>query len=296
MDDKQLKRDSARSAASVPERIAEAMTFLPPSFELIPRLLLLLDDPEANAEAIADLIRIDAGLTADILHVANSAHYARGNRVETLIEAVNRVGLREIYRTVMNVLASPVLANVHQVGFARLDLWTHSLTTALAAQVLSTRLRTIDPEVAFTAALLHDVGKVVLAQAMGSAYIALLEEGKLNSTPTFSLERLAYQTDHGDVGAKLLKQWNFPEKIVSAIEFHHTPEKAGRGSNGHLPSTVYAANVLAYRVATGTGFPPYAANPDISALRGTGLRPQELFEYEGEVRDALEQERRRSQF
>lgn len=270
------------------------MTFLPPSFELVPRLLLLLDDPEVNGERLADLIRTDAGLTADVMHVANSAMYSRGNRVETLMEAVNRLGLREIYRIVMNVIASPVLRNPQQVGFAKLDLWTHSLTAALAAQALATHLSTVQPEIAFTAALLHDVGKVVLAQAMGRSYIAVVDEAKDKGVPIFGVERAAYKTDHAEVGAKLLKQWNFPESIIAAIACHHAPEKAAR-SHATIAATVYAANVLAYRVGSGYGFPPYAGSPDQVALRGIGLRPPEVFSYEGEVRDGLERERTRFQ-
>jgi hypothetical protein len=141
---------------------------------------------DADSEGLVDLIRVDAGLTADILHVANSAPYSRGSRVETLTEAVNRVGSREIYRIITNIIASPVLANSEQRGFARLDLWKHSLSAAVAAQALAMHLPNVEPEVAFTAGLLHDIGKVVLAQAVGPDYVAIMEETKASLTPVFA--------------------------------------------------------------------------------------------------------------
>ena len=121
-----------------------------------------------------------------------------------------------------------------------------------------------------------------------------LDEAKITSTPLHSAERAAYKTDHAEVGAKLLKHWNFPEGIIAAIAWHHAPDRAGR-NHSTIAAIVYAANVLAYRVGTGYGFPPYAGSPDLAALRGIGLRLQELFDYEGDVRDALERERRKFQ-
>src|SRR5437763_296065 len=154
-------------------RTAVELAVLPPSFEMIPRLLLLLDDENTDSEALATIIRVDAGLTADILHVSNAAAFRGGRAIETLEEAIIRLGLRELYRAVMRVIASPVLNSGQEMGLERLNLWSHSLACALAAQTIATQTGYEDPEVAFTAGLLHDLGKMVLAQALRAPYIAL---------------------------------------------------------------------------------------------------------------------------
>jgi putative nucleotidyltransferase with HDIG domain len=213
------------NATSVAERVASGFSCVPPSFELIPKLLLLLDDARADGQALADLIRVDAGLTADILRVANSAFYARGGRVGSLLEAANRIGFREIYRTVVDILASPIL-DVSPAGLARLDLWRHSLAAALAAKTIAENTDLADEDIAFTGALLHDVGKIALGCAFGNEYGAVIEQSKALHTGAAPLERVAFDTDHAQVGSTLLKLWNFPEPITTAILFHHAPEDA----------------------------------------------------------------------
>lgn len=114
--------------------VAGGLAYLPPAFELVPRLLLLLDDPEADPESLAELIRVDAGLTADVLRIANTAYFGRSERSATLQHAILRLGLNEVYRIVMKVVTSPILAISHDSALAKLGLWTHSLAVAVAAK------------------------------------------------------------------------------------------------------------------------------------------------------------------
>ena len=184
--------------------------------------------PTRDGQALADLIRVDAGLTADILRVANSAYYARGNRVGSLLEAANRIGFREIYRTVVDILASPILA-ADQAGLARLDLWRHSLASALAGKLLAENTGIGDEDIAFTAALLHDIGKIAFGHAFGHEYEALIEKSRTSGTAAATLERAAFDTDHAEVGATLLRRWNFPDRITTGIMFHHIPQGGACG-------------------------------------------------------------------
>jgi putative nucleotidyltransferase with HDIG domain len=270
---------------------ASELPFLPPSFELVPRLLLLLEDPEVNGENLADVIRVDAGLTADVLHVSNTVNFGANHRVETLQEAIMRLGLRQIYGTVMKVIASPVLASAQQTGFARLDLWRHSVACALAAKALALETGTSDPEVAFTAGLLHDVGKVVLCQALGADYIALVEECRLSGASFHEAEQRAFQVGHSDVGARLLQRWKFPESIVAAVAAHHNPIIA---ANRHKPlaAVTHVANALAHRTNPREICPPYAAQPEPACLQLIGLPVAALEGYEEQLLELTEQEQR----
>src|SRR4051812_35941180 len=170
-------------------RLIRETEFLPPAFQIVPKLLLLLDDPEANSEQLAELIRVDPGLTAEVLRVCNSAFYTGEYRAETLNEGVMRIGLREVYRIVMKVIASPVLGEP-QKGYGREqgNLWNHSLATATAAEIFS-RGKGDHPEVAFTAALLHDIGKLVVNQALDGDYSRLIKEAKEKQQPLSIIEK-----------------------------------------------------------------------------------------------------------
>src|SRR5688572_12468165 len=144
--------------------------FLPPAFQLLPRLLLLLEDVESNADALADLIRVDPGLTADILRVCNSARYGLTYRAENIQQAILRIGFSEVHRIVMTVITSPALKDPQNTYASnQADLWNHSLATATASQALAAKAG-IDADLLFTAALLHDIGKVILSRAIPKQY------------------------------------------------------------------------------------------------------------------------------
>jgi len=268
------------------------VVFLPPSFDIIPKLLLLLDDPEAHGESLAELIRLDPGLTSDILRVANSAAYASAYRMETMNAAVLRLGLREIFRIVLQVVSSPVFTSASEPAAGELDLWQHSLRSAIAAQVISGRLGE-DPDVAFTAALLHDIGKLVFHQLFGQQYVDLFKEARAHGQPLFLLETARYHTDHGSVGGRLLKSWNFPDAIINSVGFHHDlvhcPKPCLR-----IVALTSAANLLAHRIAGRTPFPNYLLAPDRAVLRHLGLNSTEdLWAFEDEVKERFERENAR---
>jgi putative nucleotidyltransferase with HDIG domain len=274
------------------EQHAKNTDFLPPAFEMIPRLLVLLDDAEVNSDQIAEMIRADAGLTTDVLRAANSAINAGGARSESLAQAIVRLGLREIYRLLTTIITSPNLLNLDAFGFQRVDLWQHSIASAIAAQILARNVPSQDPEVAYTAALLHDIGKLVMAQVAKADYLALIDACKETNQPHFRAEQNSYDCDHAQIGSTLLRRWRFPEEMVSAIRFHHdirhAPENAVQ-----LASLIYAGNILAYRLNLGSGFPDYAVNPDPSLLEPISIQPADLADYEQEVHTTYEREQQR---
>ena len=112
------------------------------------------------------LIRVDPGLTADVLRVCNSATYGLTYRAENIQQAILRIGFREVHRIMMSVIMSPALKNPQNTYAApQTDLWNHSLAAAVASQSIA-QTAGLDTDLAFTAALLHDIGKVVLSHAV----------------------------------------------------------------------------------------------------------------------------------
>ena len=267
-------------------------SFLPPAFELIPRLLLLLDDPDVNSDAIADVIRLDPGITADLLHASNSAFSGGSARIETVRDALLQLGLRQVCRIVLRIIISPVLSDPRHEAVQRLDLWKHSLACAIGAQLIARKARSTDPELAFTTGLLHDIGKIRLALTYGHDYLALVEQAKRENEALFLLERESLQNDHAQAGGRLLQEWNFPESIAAAIEAHHDPARS-RPQAGSLAAIAAVANILAYRISHGYGFPPYAVDPEPALLAEVSLESDSLPDLGAELEQALEQEQAR---
>ena len=248
--------------------------FLPPAFQLLPRLLLLLEDVETNADALADLIRVDPGLTADVLRVCNSAAYGLTYRAESIQQAILRLGFREVHRIMMSVIMSPALKNPQSAySTPQPDLWNHSLAAAVASQSIASTAG-IDSDLAFTAALLHDIGKVVLAHAVPQEAATAMTQATEKHQPLYLAERAVLKTDHAAAGAKLLERWGFPRNITAAVRFHHEPEAAK--AEMHLASVVCLANVLAYRMEDPPAFPEYVIFPNARALQELGFTQPSL--------------------
>ena len=266
--------------------------FLPPAFELVPRLLILLDDPHANSDDLADVIRIDPGLTVDLLQIANSAYLAGRQRAESLAEAILRIGLGEIYRAVLKIVASAGLKSADAFATMRVDLWRHSLAVGVASQILAARLPDERSETCFTAGLLHDIGKVLLARAAPVVYPQLLKSCEASGDPLHLAERDAFQTDHTQVAASLLEHWKFPERIAVAIAAHHDPTTVTDDA-APLAALLYTANILAYRGGEGNGVPAYMVSPDPEALAMLDLNVEDLSALEEPLTIMLGRERAR---
>jgi putative nucleotidyltransferase with HDIG domain len=268
--------------------IAAQTRFIPPAFELIPRLLMLLEDADVNCEIVADMIKVDVGLTADVLRVANSTAFGTTGSIATLEEAICRVGMKEIIRIVIRLLGTAVLMSETTLGFHRCDLWRHSLAAAIATQVVAKRAGFASPEVAYTTGLLHDVGKVILASATGIQYFTIMERCALSNRIVYCAEREAFDTDHAEIGAELLEHWGFSNELVRAVRSHHSPEV--RSNEASLECMVHVGNVIAYRIGEGIGQPIYAKCPTEAFISGAGIAPDELDDCAAEALRLLKEE------
>jgi putative nucleotidyltransferase with HDIG domain len=212
---------------------------IPPAIKLIPKLLALSKDPDIDHDQIVSVVRVDPGLSTAVIRIANSAIFGGLYHIDTVLSAINRLGTNEIVRIALQVVASESFNNAIQADFP--DLWEHSLYTAIAAQVLAARTK-VDAELAFTAGLLHDIGKLALWHQFQTDYLQLLADARLTMRPVFELEHERLSIDHAAVAGRLLSEWNFAEGIVNAVAFHHEPIR----QSGRLAIVIWSANNLAH--------------------------------------------------
>ena len=253
------------------DTLLEQVESLPSAPEILPKLLAALDEPDADISRITDLVSFDPGLTARLLKVCNSAAFAAGAPVTDIGEAVNRVGMREIYRLVAGLAGRSTMKPAKPMaGFDTDALWKHSVTAALAAQLMA-QDHGDDTSSVFTAALLHDAGKVILASAHRERYTRLLQHGSSDPHSLVQQEQILFGMNHAAVGARLLEKWNFPESMVAAVK--HYPEPAQAGGWSPMSAYVHLGEALARQLEN-----PEAA-PAPAALEALSQTPEQFAQY-----------------
>jgi putative nucleotidyltransferase with HDIG domain len=244
---------------------------LPSAPQILPKLLAALDEPDADVSRITDLVSFDPGLTARLLQVCNSASFSGGSPVTDIGEAVNRVGLREIYRLTAGLAGRSTMQPSKPIpGFDADALWKHCVTAALAAQLMA-QDQGDDASSVFTATLLHDAGKVIMASAHRERYTRLLQHGSHSPQSLVQQEQILLGVHHADAGARLLEKWNFPAEMVAGVKHYPSPSQAGTAQR--MAAYVHLGDALACQLEA----PDTAPAPE--ALEALGQTTETFAQY-----------------
>ncbi len=221
----------ARAAAmyqhlsSVRVRAALAhVTSLPAFPRIYQQIVEELESGEGNLDRIARVVLQDPGLTARVLQLVNSPFYGLRRQVSDTAQAVGLLGIQNLLSM---VLAQEVFSEF-EAASARLNInrmWTHSTTVALWAKKIARAegRTTEETNEAFVAGMLHDCGRIVLANNFPDEHAVFVEQLGQSDGSFVELERSVIGVTHAEVGAHLLDRWQLPTSIVEAVAFHHTP-------------------------------------------------------------------------
>ncbi|OHE67600.1 MAG: hypothetical protein A2413_08585 [Treponema sp. RIFOXYC1_FULL_61_9] len=180
----------------------------------------MLEKQDFSFSALEEVIRPDPGLTAKILRIANSALYARQNKVAKLQTAITMLGVNTIKNLVILVTGSSLFKSNWDSPFYAV-FWRHSLASAFLSKSLAARTRNpAIAEEAFVAGLLHNIGQVALFLDGPDRYEGILARAIREGRRIGSLEREAYGTDHKEIGNEVLSSWNFPEVYPDVAREH----------------------------------------------------------------------------
>jgi len=259
--------------------------FLPPAPRIVPELMKLLKQTDVDSSKVVKLISFDPALTANVLRICNSAYFGAATPTSDLQEAVTRLGFKQVYQLVTIAMGARMLgAPQPGYGLDEGELWKHSIAVAVTAQLMARKLGD-DATLVFTAALLHDIGKIILAQALESVYPKLVRETEINQQSLLEAERKILGAQHAEVGARLLERWKFPPNIVSAVWFHHTPK--GAGIHQRLASYIYMADMIAHFMGHGYGHLAFALRGRKDALTILGLTSESIPQFLMEAFDGM---------
>lgn len=255
----------------------KTVKYLPPAPRVVPDLMKLLNQTDVDSSKIVRIISLEPSLTANVLRVCNSAFYGGSVPTTDLQEAVTRLGFQEVFRLVVAATGAKLLAAPQKgYGLDPGELWKHSVASAVAAQLMARKLGE-DDNLVFTATLLHDIGKVVLAQSIEESYTRLIREAETHQLSLLESEKKLLGVNHAEVGGRLLVRWKFSPNVVSAVTHHHAPKDAG--SHQRLASFVYLGNMIAYFMGHGFGHIAFAMRGRADALEILKLTPESIPQF-----------------
>ncbi|MDB6035053.1 MAG: hypothetical protein JWM16_5391 [Verrucomicrobiales bacterium] len=218
------------------------------------QLTSLLASPNVPMDEIGALLGRDMAISASLLKVVNSAFFGLRREVTTPVEAVAYLGVDVIKALVLGIPVFSEFEGSLPGKFSGQTLWNHSLQVAIGAERIA-RFEGADivmVKESFTAGLLHDVGKLVLAANFAADYSSCLKRRQDGHCSGLDAEREGLGATHAEVGGYLLGLWGLPLPVVQAVAFHHEPRTASkRGFSGLM--AVHAANVLQQQLPSSVG-------------------------------------------
>jgi len=268
------------------QEVVERTSDIPTMPEAALAVVRMSNDLNANASVIADKISYDQSLTARVLRLSNSAYYGLPRQITSLQDAVVMLGMKTVRHLALVASTYPWLVQPRKgYGLGPQAMWEHSIAVSIGTQMIAERNRKINSEEAFTAGLLHDLGKVVLSLWMEDKVARLVERSETEQVPFNQLEREEFGFDHCDAGAYLAERWNLPAGMTNAIRYHHTPDACD--PQDLLVDAVHMADVLAMGMGYGLGGDGLNYPLSSSALDRLGLTAAQCEEISAELAPAF---------
>jgi len=240
---------------------------IPPIPEVASRVMTAVSEPSTSADDLRQIIEIDPSIAARILRVANSSMYGFRRRVDTLRHAITLLGFRSVESTVLAASLRDVFQNF---GLGEKLLWEHSTLTGVVAGKLATYGEIdIDRETAFTAGLLHDIGKVALSNVYRKRYALVMNRTYNEGVSFVEAEREEFGFDHTVLGSHVAETWQLPAALVSTIRHHHQPlSRYAEHPTEHDP--LIALTSVATRVCTRLGLGRRGPIEDVDVTTAPG--------------------------
>lgn len=224
------------------EEVINKINDLPMLPELAREMLNDLNNEDVSLETISEKVSMDQSIAAKVIQLANTSYYGNNSKVITIQQAVSLLGTKHLKNLIRTSIFTNNLPVARCRGFDNKAFWRHNIATAICAELISRTLH-MKHDFAFTAGLLHDIGRLVLVSKFPQKYEHVIRCAKDNDCSLLEAERVILGVDHVGVGLILALQWNFSEAIQDAIRGHHAPDDKELNS---VASIIHVANSIVH--------------------------------------------------
>ena len=231
------------------QRIVEDIRKLPSLPEIATKLMEVVNSPDTSADDAASLIKKDLALTSTVLRMANSAFYGMPRTISSVSSAVVILGFNTIRSIVLSASILKVFSSKGRVeGFNHQRFWRHSILCAIGAKLIAKQLMHIlmlDPESAFCAGILHDIGKLIFEQYVPEDYTKACQYAVNNKISLVKAEKEVMGITHTEIGNIISDKWALPLDLENALVYHHDPKNMDKSLN--FVTTIHCADQMAHK-------------------------------------------------
>ena len=207
------------------DSILKSIDKIPAFPATIQKVTQLLRDDDYAVSDVVNVIKYDQSVAANILKISNSAYFGARQKITTIHEAVVYLGQQQLIRAVQTSGISKYFKKIGVGYFTQAKyLWEHSVAVALMSQILSKKIYGREDPVLYTAALLHDVGKIIMGIYVHESFEQINNRVKDGKCSFLEAEEEIIGIDHAALGGRIATHWNFPTEIRDAIAYHHRPD------------------------------------------------------------------------
>ncbi len=215
------------------------------------RLAQIIGDEKSTINEVVKVVRYDQALSVDILKIANSSMSAPNRHIGNIRDAIVRLGSGCVLQIVFSKCVKSVMKRpLEQYGYCEDDLWHHSIASAIAAENLVKYVNVKIETISFTAALLHDIGKLLMIQVLPEEKIKeIMHLITKDHISWAAAEKKLFSFTHADIGAEIAKTWKLPEQIERAIRYHNRLNTV----TDPITDCVRVSNIVARAIGKGIG-------------------------------------------
>lgn len=257
-------------------QIMRTLRSMPPLPDVASRILAIVRNPEYSIDGLVAVVRTDPALTTRILKLCNSSLFGLSQPISSVSDAVAYLGSRNLVKLVLVSCTAPYFRNLPPNAYADPGLlWKQTLACSTACQTLAERCGHGQPATAFTAGILHNVGRVAIVQVVDAETLATAASMMLDpQTPQLEVERKVIGLDHAAASGIVTESWNLPVELRRAVRNHHDVSHVA--TDDDLTALLHVADELVMSMGIGDPLPERHHTPHPQALQRLGLGTADL--------------------
>lgn len=255
--------------------IISAITKIPPFPKVAQKVMQMIADPDVSTRDLATVIKYDPSVTANVLKICNSAYFGLNRKISSLDEGLIYIG-HDILKDIIITSSSSGFYKGQTGNGYQLDegeLWKHSVAAGIMAKLLVRHVKGVESGAAYTAALLHDIGKLILSRYVEDEFQKIFFKVTKENYSFVEAEKECLGITHAELGGLILKQWEFSDDLVQAVAAHHDPDALRKAP---LTALVSLGNILVISLGIGVGADGLATKLQGEVLRTFGISNTDL--------------------